>query len=252
MADVFISYKQQRKLVAEFLSELFEAHGFSVWYDKWLLTGTDFPSQIEPQIHAATTVLILWCPLARESVWVKNEASLAEVLGKNLDVKVTSDRVHQVFPLGKFEIQHCDLSDWTGDPCDFAYLDKLITDLEGRIGRSAVIDRQKLVALAKRWQREGRRKLVQFELGRDREDEERNQRTIASVAGAAPVLDRHPIVVPPPPLRPFLPGEEERWIQIEDSDDVIDFIEFADEFPGGRMEEVARATAAKLRDRHPI
>ena len=67
MADVFISYKSERRNAAQHLSRIFALNGYSVWFDYKLLSGADFGIQIERDIRKAKAVVVLWCSLSRYS-----------------------------------------------------------------------------------------------------------------------------------------------------------------------------------------
>jgi TIR domain len=80
LADIFISYKSERRNAAQHLSRILELNGYSVWFDYGLFSGIDFGRQIEREIRAAKVVVVLWCSLSRDSRWVLEEAHLAQRL----------------------------------------------------------------------------------------------------------------------------------------------------------------------------
>ena len=81
MADIFISYKSERRNAAQHLSRILELNGYSVWFDYGLFSGINFGRQIEREIRAAAkAVVVLWCSLSRVSRWVLEEADLAQSL----------------------------------------------------------------------------------------------------------------------------------------------------------------------------
>jgi len=47
VADVFISYKTERRNAAQHLARVLELNGYSVWFDYGLLSGQDLGPQIE-------------------------------------------------------------------------------------------------------------------------------------------------------------------------------------------------------------
>ena len=83
MADIFISYKAERRGAIAHITRILENHGFTVWYDYALLSGSQFVRLIEREIRDAKAVLVLWCSRSVRSDWVLEEASLAKDLGKN-------------------------------------------------------------------------------------------------------------------------------------------------------------------------
>jgi hypothetical protein len=81
MADVFISYaSEDRERAGKFASAL-SAHGWSVWWDRKIITGQAFDIVIERELESAKSVVVLWSKHSIESEWVKNEASVAAERG---------------------------------------------------------------------------------------------------------------------------------------------------------------------------
>jgi TIR domain len=161
MADVFISYKAERRRAAEHLKRIVEAHGFSVWYDAGgLLPGPGYRKQIERELRAADAVLVLWCSLSRESDWVEDEARLAKKLGTLVPVRIGPDVDP---PLGLGSDQLVDLSRWDGSPGSHL-LHPLLTEIERRVGRPSGIARQELERIDRDWRLYGAPRMVTFEL----------------------------------------------------------------------------------------
>jgi TIR domain len=52
-AEVFISYKYERRMVAEHVAAILSYHGYSVWFDYQLIKGEDFGFQIDRKIREA-------------------------------------------------------------------------------------------------------------------------------------------------------------------------------------------------------
>jgi hypothetical protein len=111
LAQVFLSYAHQnRARVAEIASAL-EGEGFSLWWDRALRPGDDFSLDIEHALDEAKCVVVVWSPAARDSLWVRAEASAA--LEKDKLVQVAAETVRPPLP---FTMLHLlDLSDWNGD-----------------------------------------------------------------------------------------------------------------------------------------
>ena len=133
MADVFISYKTERRNAAQHLSRILELNGFSVWFDYGLLSGADFGPQIERELRAAKAVVVLWCRLSHDSHWVLEEAHLAERLGTMTPVWLEPVEL----PLGFGRADTIDLSNWDGSPRS-ASLDRLLNEVGRRVGRDPV------------------------------------------------------------------------------------------------------------------
>ena len=78
MAEIFISYKSERRAAAAHLAKILERYGYTVWFDYHLVKGDDFADEIDRRIREAKAVVVLWCKLAVQSVWVRREAALAD------------------------------------------------------------------------------------------------------------------------------------------------------------------------------
>lgn len=112
MADVFISYAHNNLRQVTPVSEHLQSSGFSLWWDKHLKAGDDFPLVIEREIANAGSVLVLWSKDARNSLWVRAEAT--EALDAN---KLVQTRLDEVKPPLPFTIVHTiDLRRWRGKP----------------------------------------------------------------------------------------------------------------------------------------
>ena len=61
MAEIFISYKSERRKAAEHLAKILRCYGYSVWFDYSLLKGADFGFQIDAKIREAKAAVVLWC-----------------------------------------------------------------------------------------------------------------------------------------------------------------------------------------------
>ena len=112
MADVFISYKSERREAAEHLAKVLECYGYSVWFDYRLIRGRDFRSQIEAEVHAAKAIVVLWCTLSVKSEWVREEAGLAHRLDRLIPVKIEACEL----PFGFAYQDTLDLSAWDAVP----------------------------------------------------------------------------------------------------------------------------------------
>ena len=150
MAEIFISYKSERRAAAEHFAEVLRRHGFTVWFDYELVKGADFAAQIERQIREAKALVALWCSLSVSSRWVREEVHLAHDLGILVPVKIEACEI----PFGFRLADTIDLTGWDGAPRSPA-LDPLIDALEGRIGRDAAPDRKALIEYEGAWRRFG-------------------------------------------------------------------------------------------------
>jgi len=112
VADIFISYKKERRGHAERLAVVLEAHGYEVWWDYELAVGPDFRDQIEAKLELAKIVIVLWCSGAVRSKFVRSEASRADKRGKLIQAYL--EWVEP--PLGFEEAQGQPLVNWRGEP----------------------------------------------------------------------------------------------------------------------------------------
>jgi hypothetical protein len=77
MTDVFISYASEDRDRAAQLATALGAFGWSVWWDRKIITGQAFDHAIECELDNAKSVIVLWSKYSVESEWVKNEAAVA-------------------------------------------------------------------------------------------------------------------------------------------------------------------------------
>jgi adenylate cyclase len=150
LADVFISYKSDRRAVVEQLSRVLELNGYSVWYDHALVAGEGFSRAIERELRSARAVVVAWCSLSVTSDWVREEANLAKRLRTLVPVRL--ERVDM--PLGFGTLQSIDLSRWDGAPRSEA-LDRLLLEVARFVGRDPTPQVRELIAFDKAWRRSG-------------------------------------------------------------------------------------------------
>jgi hypothetical protein len=75
MADIFLSYSQQERAVAQTIVPLLTGEGWTVWWDADGLSGGDlFRTVIERELSAAHCVLVLWSRVANARAFVLDEA----------------------------------------------------------------------------------------------------------------------------------------------------------------------------------
>ena len=74
MADIFLSYKKEDRVIAERLVAALRKAGKSVWWDDALNPQQAWDAMIEREIAAAAYVVVLWTPRSVTSDWVRSEA----------------------------------------------------------------------------------------------------------------------------------------------------------------------------------
>ncbi len=157
MADVFISYKSDRRPAAEHLAEVLEHHGYSVWFDYALLSGNDFGRQIEQELKNARAVVVLWCDLSVDSDWVRSEARYAKRTAKFCPVKIAACDL----PIEFDGDQTQDLTKWDGAPKPFEP-GGLLREISTRIGREPKPDLAGLDQATRAWRRYGGQPLAEL------------------------------------------------------------------------------------------
>lgn len=94
MADLFISYKSDRRPAARYLSKCMKLYGFDAWYDYGLIPGEDFEARLLAELEAAKVCLVLWCSLSVKSEWVRKEVTVAV----DRDILLRLGLRHVIFP----------------------------------------------------------------------------------------------------------------------------------------------------------
>lgn len=125
MSDIFISYAREDRPRAQIFAEALQKQGWSVWWDRNILSGKTFDKVIEKELEAAQCVIVLWSEKSIKSDWVKDEA--AEGKEKEILVPVLIDDV--TIPLGFRRIQTSPLVNWNGTPDSPEYL-KLLDSIQ--------------------------------------------------------------------------------------------------------------------------
>ncbi|MGA2293376.1 SUMF1/EgtB/PvdO family nonheme iron enzyme [Bradyrhizobium sp.] len=159
MADIFISYKRERRAAARHLEQILLRYGYSVWFDLELVRGQDFEAQIERELSAAKAVIVLWCGLSVKSPGVRSEANRAKSLGKLIPLIIEPCEL----PLFSTLEQNIDLTAAAGSPRDHAF-DFLLDDLERLVGRAPQPDFKSLRNYESTWRTMGALPLARFPL----------------------------------------------------------------------------------------
>jgi len=130
MNDIFISYASPDRPIAQKFADAFEAHGWSVWWDREIPVGKNFDQVIEEELNAARCVVVLWSKESVQSRWVKTESSTAADHDRLAPVLIDDAAI----PLEFKRIQTAMLPDWDGVTAnpEFQRLLQAISDLVGR------------------------------------------------------------------------------------------------------------------------
>jgi formylglycine-generating enzyme required for sulfatase activity len=159
MADIFISYKRERRPAARHLEQILIRYGYSVWFDLDLVRGQDYEAQIERELSVAKAVIVLWCGLSVRSPGVRSEANRAKSQGKLVPLVIERCEL----PLFSTLEQNIDLTTATGSPRDPAF-DPMLDDLERLIGQAPQWDRKAMRDYEATWRTMGALPLVRFPL----------------------------------------------------------------------------------------
>lgn len=110
MADIFLSYSRADKEIVARLARSLEQEGWSVWWDPAILPHEQYTKVIDREIESARVVLALWSREARESTWVRSEASYALEQKKLVQARLDDSMPPRPFD----QVQFADLQDWDG------------------------------------------------------------------------------------------------------------------------------------------
>lgn len=108
MADIFLSYASEDRERIIPLASTLESAGYTVWWDRDLISGSTFADVIQAEIEQASCVVVVWSQHAVKSSWVRDEAQ--EGLDRQCLVPCNLDSVQP--PLGFRSIQTTLLLDW--------------------------------------------------------------------------------------------------------------------------------------------
>jgi TIR domain/SPOR domain len=157
VADVFISYKSERRSAVAHLARVLENYGFSVWFDWALLSGDNFIRLIEREIRSARVVVVLWCARSVQSDYVLEEAHLARKLGKIIPIRIEPVDL----PLGFQLLDTFDLTAWDGSPKS-SVIGELIAHIGEKTKREPRSQRRSLDELEANWRQYGALSLTEF------------------------------------------------------------------------------------------
>src|SRR5215472_4224713 len=106
--DIFVSYTHEDAGVARRLADELAGRGWSVFWDRVLLPGATWRSQIQSALSAAKVVLVLWSERSVSSRWVEVEADHAFQRDAYVPVRIDN----AALPLGLSHVQVADLRQW--------------------------------------------------------------------------------------------------------------------------------------------
>lgn len=133
VTDIFLSYNREDQTRAKVFAEAFEAQSFKVWWDVGLRTGEAYDQVTEKALKTAKAVIVLWSKKSVESRWVRAEATLADRNKTLVPCMIEPCERPIMFEL----TQTAELSHWTGDASDKAWL-AFLSDVRDLVGSDAV------------------------------------------------------------------------------------------------------------------
>jgi hypothetical protein len=110
MADIFISYSKQDRVVALKLSAWLEAQGWTTWRDKTVVAD-DVRDENIAELHKAPVVIVIWTPASVGSAHILYEVIAARDTNKLVHVKV-SGLARQRIPVSVEERMVLDADDF--------------------------------------------------------------------------------------------------------------------------------------------
>lgn len=128
MVDVFISYAREDRNSAARLASCLQLRGWSVWWDREIISETDPAPMIAAALAEARAALVLWSSHSAANPAIQQEATLAA--GREVLIPVLiEDGVELSEPFRNLEVLDC--SEWSGDLFDHNYvnLERAITKL---------------------------------------------------------------------------------------------------------------------------
>ena len=131
--DIFLSYNREDAAVARTYADAFAREGLSVWWDTALRSGEAYDEVTEAALRGAKAVVVLWSPRSVVSRWVRAEATIADRCKTLVPVTIEACERPIMFEL----TQTADLSHWTGDAGDRAWL-AFLGDVRGFVGQEVL------------------------------------------------------------------------------------------------------------------
>jgi hypothetical protein len=131
MADIFISYAHEDASSVERLAAVLEAHGWSVFWDRKLRTGSVGWNSIQAELDQAKCVIVVWTSSSVQKMAVRSEAERRFEDDVLLPVRLVPI---ESIPLPFGTLQTADLSDWNSN-YDQASLAAFLADVTKVVGR---------------------------------------------------------------------------------------------------------------------
>lgn len=128
MSEIFISYSNEDREIAQRLVRGLENQGWTVWWDHRIESGAEWDKSIEKALREAKCVIVLWSKSSTDSRWVRAEARDALKRNTLIPVMLEPDTA----PLGFSGIQALQLTGWEGSP-ETEEFDQLASIIRGKL-----------------------------------------------------------------------------------------------------------------------
>jgi hypothetical protein len=124
--EVFLSYAHEDVGIAQSVAERLGREKWSVFWDRTIPVGFTFDDIVEAALDTARCVVVLWSPAARNSEWVRSEAT------EGVERKILAPALIQEtkIPLRFRRIQAADLVGWRPDRPDTPGMQALISAIK--------------------------------------------------------------------------------------------------------------------------
>ena len=121
MAEIFLSYKREKKATIRMMADALARSGRTVFWDARLRASANYIQKLNQELMAANCVIVAWCNASMQSPWVMSECLKAYHRQILLPVKIEPINDHDI-PAPFNTIHSLDLSNWKGNTDDSAWL----------------------------------------------------------------------------------------------------------------------------------
>ena len=133
---MFISYVNTDREHAQRFARALERQGWTVWWDRTIVPGSDWQSVIEKALASASCAVVLWSQRSVASDWVRAEADDARQRGILVPVRLDDARI----PLAFRHIQAANLEGWNGKAAHEGFA-ALVQGIRAVLARSTATER---------------------------------------------------------------------------------------------------------------
>lgn len=131
MSDIVLSYAHADRDRVRQLVESFEAHGWSVWWDPVIRTGSRFDRELEEALSSSRCIVVAWSKASVSSDWVLYEARYGYEADKLVPMFFEHVDLGHPFSL----VETLDLVGWPADPRCEPDFRRLLQEIERVLAR---------------------------------------------------------------------------------------------------------------------